>query len=57
MITLPSRPISIGYVQLVRKSLVAGTGTLYILNTPKGLLTHMDALHNKIGGEIVCEIR
>jgi ribosomal protein S8 len=55
--TVPSRRISISHMQLVEKTLAAGASTLYILNTPKGLLTHMAALHYQIGGEIVCEIR
>lgn len=55
--TIPSRRISVSHVQLVEKTLAAGAATLYILNTPKGLLTHMVALHHKIGGEVVCEIQ
>ena len=54
--TIPSRRLSISYKQLLEKTLVAGASTLYILNTPKGLLTHMVALQYQIGGELVCEI-
>lgn len=54
--TIPSRRVAISYKQLLSKTLTAGTTSLYILNTPKGLLTHMVALHHRIGGEIVCEI-
>lgn len=55
--TVPSRRISINHNQLLEKTLAAGPATLYILNTPKGLLTHMAALHHQIGGEIVCEVQ
>jgi ribosomal protein S8 len=57
MFTVPSRQVSISYTQLVEKTKVAGPSTLYVLNTPKGLLTHIVALRYKIGGEIVCEMR
>ena len=35
-----------------KKALLSGTKTLYILNTLKGLLTYMAALHHQIGDEI-----
>lgn len=55
-VTVPSRRVSINKRQLLEKTLAAGASTLYILNTPKGLLTHMVALQHQIGGEVVCEI-
>lgn len=57
MFTVPSRQVSISYKQLVEKTKIAGPSTLYVLNTPKGLLTHVVALRYKIGGEVVCEMR
>jgi len=57
MFTIPSRQVSINHNQLLEKTLAAGAATLYVLNTPKGLLTHSAALHSKIGGEVVCEIQ
>jgi ribosomal protein S8 len=57
MFTIPSRPLSMSYLQLVERAQVAGPATLYVLNTQKGLLTHIVALRHKIGGEVVCEIR
>lgn len=57
MFTIPSRPLSINYIQLMAKTKTAGAAALYVLNTPKGLLTHNEALRYKLGGEVVCEIR
>jgi ribosomal protein S8 len=57
LFTVPSRQVAISYTQLVEKAKVAGPSTLYVLNTPKGLLTHIVALRYKIGGEVVCEMR
>ena len=57
LFTIPSRPVTISSAQLLKKTLVAGSGTLYVLNTSQGLLTHKTALHQNIGGEVVCEIQ
>jgi ribosomal protein S8 len=57
MFTVPSRQVSISYKQLVEKTKSVGPSTLYVLNTPKGLLTHVVALRYKIGGEVVCELK
>jgi ribosomal protein S8 len=57
MFTIPSRPITMSYLQLLEQVQVTGPATLYVLNTQKGLLTHVIALHNKIGGEVVCAIK
>lgn len=57
MFTVPSRPLTMNYRQLLEQVLVTGPATLYVLNTPKGLLTHAVALRHKIGGEVVCAIK
>lgn len=57
LFTIPSRPVTISNAQLLKKTLTTGAGTLYVLNTSQGLLTHKTALHQKIGGEVVCEIQ
>lgn len=57
LFTVPSRAITISHRQLAEKVIAAGASTLYVLNTSKGLLTHIDALQHQIGGEIVCEIK
>ena len=34
-----------------------GFGRILILSTNKGLLTHAQAIHQKVGGEVVCAIK
>lgn len=57
MLTVPSRTVSMSRTELLKKVLAAGPATWYVLNTSRGLLTHMEALHYQIGGEVICEIK
>lgn len=56
LFTVPSRALTISYAKLSEKVIASGTSTLYVLNTPKGLLTHMEAVQQRVGGEVVCKI-
>jgi len=54
--SVPSRNVTVTYQQLILKSNAAGDSAIYVLNTPKGLLTHTAALQYRVGGEIICKI-
>ena len=54
--SVPSRTVTVTYRQLLLKSNAAGPSTIYVLNTPKGLLTHTVALQHRVGGELICKI-
>jgi ribosomal protein S8 len=51
----PSRNFTISYKALLLLSNRTGS-SLYILSTPLGLLTHLDAFKYKIGGKIITRI-
>jgi small subunit ribosomal protein S8 len=52
-VSTPGRRIYKGYRDLTR--LYNGMG-LYLISTPKGIITDKKALENKVGGEILCSI-
>lgn len=52
-ISRPSRRIYVGYKDIKKSH--DGYG-YFILGTPKGILTNIDAKKNKVGGEILFEI-
>ena len=45
--------IYIGYDKI--KPILNGYG-MSIISTPRGLMTNKDAVKNKIGGEVICEV-
>jgi small subunit ribosomal protein S8 len=52
-VSRPGLRIYVGYKEIPR---VLGNLNLTILSTSKGLITNHQALHNKIGGEVLCSI-
>jgi len=52
-VSRPGLRIYVDYKEIPR---VLGNLNLTILSTSKGLITNHQALHNKIGGEVLCSI-
>ena len=52
-ISKPSLRVYSGYKELNRH--VGGYG-IYIVSTPRGIMTGKDAKHKKLGGEIICSV-
>lgn len=51
-VSKPGRRIYCGY-----KELKTDEFTLYILSTPKGIMSDKEAKKNKVGGEVICYVK
>lgn len=56
LISTTSRTVFISYKQLVKLISINNDSTLFLLNTPYGIITHKMALKKKIGGSLLCKI-
>jgi len=57
IISKQSRRVYMSVVEIERFLRKEGFGRILILSTNKGLLTHAQAIHQQVGGEVVCAIK
>ncbi len=57
IISKPSRQIFITYKKLLELNHHHPATTFFFLNTTHGLITHLEALQKKIGGNLICIVK
>ena len=56
-ISKQSRRVFMSVIEMEAFLRKEGFGRILILSTNKGLLTHAQAIHHRVGGEVVCAIK
>ena len=56
-ISKPSRRVYMSVAEMETSLVKEGFNRILIISTNKGLLTHAQAIHYQIGGEVVCAIK
>lgn len=57
LLSKPSRQLFVSYANLRKMIKFQHATSVYILNTTKGMISHVDALKHKIGGNLICAVK